>query len=51
VDLAEVAIRQAPGHVATLTSGGRGHRAGLRLRSLILPEIAPFHKPGTDLAA
>ena len=32
MDLAEVAIRQAPRHIATLACGGRGHRAGLRLR-------------------
>ena len=51
MDLAEVTIRQAPRHIATLTSGGRGHRAGLRLRKPILPEIAPFHKPAPDLAA
>lgn len=51
VNFAEMAIRQTPRHVATLLSRGRGHRAGLRLRMLILPEIAPSHKPGTDLAA
>ena len=28
VDLAEVAIRQAPRHITALASGGRGHRAG-----------------------
>ena len=28
VDLAEVAIRQAPRHITALANGGRGHRAG-----------------------
>src|SRR5687767_4469148 len=51
VDLAEVAIRQAPRHITTLLGGGRGHRAELRLRKAILPEIALFHKPDADLAA
>src|SRR5688500_1938393 len=49
--LAEVAIRKAPRHITALTSWGRGHRAGLRLRSPIVPEFRPFHKSGSDLAA
>lgn len=51
MDLAEVAIGQTPGDIATLTSGGRGQRRKLRLRVLILPDFALFHKPPPDLAA
>lgn len=51
VDLAEVAIGEAPRDIATLTSGGRGQRRKLRLRVLILPDFALFHKPPPDLAA
>ena len=51
MDLAEVAVREAPRHVSALTSGGRGHRAELRLRKPILPDFRPFHKSPTNLAA
>ena len=51
VDLAEVAIRQAPRHITALTSRGRGHRAGTPVRVPILPDFALFHKPVLDLAA
>src|SRR5688500_14729786 len=51
MNLREMAIGQPPGHITTLASGGRGHRAGLRLRKSILPEIASFHKSPSDLAA
>ena len=48
MDLAEVAIRQTPRHITTLTHGSRGHGAELRLREVILPEFRPFHKcPGS----
>jgi len=51
MDLAEVAIRQAPRHIATLACGGRGHEGGLRMRIDILPETGRFHNRPGDLAA
>ena len=45
MDLAEVSVRQAPGHVLSLASGGRGHRAELRLRRSSMPEIGDSHNP------
>src|SRR5688500_499912 len=51
MDLAEVTIRQPPRHITTLLGGGRGHRAELRLRKAILPEIALFREADADLAA
>ena len=51
MDLAEVAIWQPPRHITTLTRGGRRHRARLRVRSSIVPEIALIHKSAPNLAA
>lgn len=43
MDLAEMAIWQPPRDIAALASGCRGQGRGLRLREVIVPEIAVFH--------
>ena len=51
MDLAEVAIRQAPRHIATLACGGRGHEGGLRVRTIFCQKSALFTNRPVDLAA
>ena len=51
MDLAEMAIWQPPRHITTLARGGRRHRARLRVRASIVPEIDPVHKSAPNLAA